>query len=83
VIKLRHWKTRVENECGLKVGRVRVDNASEFVSLVKDWSQKEGLTHEASTAYQSNQNGLVERAIQTAEGDARAMLIDARLPIEF
>jgi hypothetical protein len=83
VMKLRHWKTRVENECGLKVGRVRVDNASEFVSLVKDWSQKEGLTHEASTVYQSNQNGLVERAIQTAEGDARAMLIDARLPIEF
>jgi hypothetical protein len=51
--------------------------------LLKDWSQEEGLTHEASAAYQSNQNGLVERAIQTSEGDARAMLIDAKLPIEF
>jgi len=35
VTKLRHWKTHVENECGLKIGGVRVDNASEFVSLVK------------------------------------------------
>ena len=35
VIKLRHWKTRVENECALKISGVRVDNASEFVSLVK------------------------------------------------
>jgi hypothetical protein len=54
VIKLGRWKTRVENKCGLKIGGVQVDNASEFVSLLKDWSQEEGLTHEASTAYQSN-----------------------------
>jgi hypothetical protein len=83
VLKLRQWKIKVERESQMKLIGVRVDNAAEFKSLLEEWVQTEGVVHQPTTAYQHNQNGLVERTIQTAEADIRAELIDAKLPIEF
>jgi hypothetical protein len=83
VEKLRQWKIKVERESQMKLIGVRVDNAAEFKSLLEEWVQTEGVVHQPTTAHQHNQNGLVERTIQTAEGDMRAELIDAKLPIEF
>jgi hypothetical protein len=62
---------------------VKVDNATEFKSLLEDWVKTEGVVHQPAAAHQHNQNGVVERAIQTVEGDVRATLIDAKLLIEF
>ena len=67
----------------MKIVAVRVDNAAEFKSLLEEWVKTEGVVHQPTAAHKHNQNGLVERTIQTAEGDMRAMLIDAKLPIEF
>jgi hypothetical protein len=83
VLKLRQWKIKVERESQMKLIGIRVDNAAEFKSLLEEWVQTEGVVHQPTTAYQHNQNGLVERTIQTAEADIRAELIDAKLPIEF
>jgi hypothetical protein len=83
VEKLRQCKIKVERESQMKLIGVRVDNAAEFKSLLEEWVQTEGVVHQPTTAHQHNQNSLVERTIQTAEGDMRAELIDAKLPIEF
>ncbi len=83
VLKLRQWKIRVEQETQMRLIGVRVDNATELKSLLEDWVKTEGVLHQPTAPYQHNQNGVVERAIQTAEGDIRATLIDAKLPIEF
>ena len=83
VLKLRQWKIRVERETQMRLIAVRVDNAAELKSLLEDWVKTEGVVHQPTAAHQHNQNGLGEKAIQTSEGDMRATLIDAKLPIEF
>jgi hypothetical protein len=82
-LKLRLWKTRVERETQIRLIAVRVDNATELKLLLEDWVKIEGVVYQPTTAHQYNQNRVVERAIQTVEGDVRATLIDAKLRIEF
>jgi hypothetical protein len=80
---LRAWKIKVEKQSGIQIGAVRIDNAAELKSLLREWSDEYGLTHEPTVPYKSNQNGIAERTIQRTEADARAMLAEAELPIEF
>jgi hypothetical protein len=83
VVKLRGWRKRVERQARQSILAVRIDNAAELKSLLREWSESEGIRHEATVAHSSHQNGTAERSIQTSESDARAMLKDAGLPIEF
>ena len=83
VVKLRAWKVRAEKDAGHSIVSVRIDNAAELKSLLVDWANTEGIHHEPTVPYQHNQNGPAERSIQTAENDARALLQDSGLPIEF
>jgi hypothetical protein len=83
VLKLKAWKVRVEKDAGHSIISIRIDNAAELKSLLTRWADEEGIHHEPTVAHQHNQNGPAERSIQTAEGDARAFLLDAGLPIEF
>jgi Reverse transcriptase (RNA-dependent DNA polymerase)/gag-polypeptide of LTR copia-type len=83
VVKLRAWKVRVEKDAGHSITSVRVDNAAELRSLLTDWANSEGIHYEPTVAHQHNQNGVAEKSIQTAENDARALLQDSGLPIEF
>ena len=80
---LRVWKIKVERQTGIQIGAIRIDNAAELKSLLKEWSDEYGLTHEPTVPYKSNQNGPAEKTIQHMEGNARAMLAEAKLPIEF
>lgn len=81
--QIRKWKARQEARTQLKLGAVRSDNAAEIRELLDEWS-KEGVVEESTTPYTgSHQNGVAERSIQQAETDARAMLKDADLPLEF
>jgi Reverse transcriptase (RNA-dependent DNA polymerase) len=80
---LRAWKIKVERQTDMQIGAIRIDNAAELKSLLKEWSNEYGLTYEPTVPYKSNQNGVAEKTIQRAEADARAMLIEAKLPIEF
>ena len=67
----------------MQIRAIRIDNAAELKSLLKEWSNEYGLTHEPTVPCKSNQNGVAEKTIQRAEANARAMLIEAKLPIEF
>ena len=81
--ELDTWKTTVELQTGQKLKAVRLDNAMELLSVVKEWVKKYGLTLQDTEPYTSHQNGVAERAIQTTEASVRAMIHDAQLPIEF
>ena len=77
------WKKKVELETGLKLKAARCDNAPELVSLFKSWEREFGVAYNPTEAYNSIQNGVVERAIQTCEFNMRALLKDSGMPNEF
>ncbi|KAI7159413.1 hypothetical protein KC324_g13609 [Hortaea werneckii] len=80
---LDRWKLQVELQTGLKVKAVRLDNARELLKVVRQWESEFGTVINPTEAYNSIQNGVVERAIQTAETDIRSLLKEAGLPNEF
>ena len=47
----------------MPIGAIRIDNAAELKSLLKEWSDECGLTYEPTVLYKSHQNGVVERMI--------------------
>ena len=63
VRRLRAWKIKVEKETGMPIGAIRIDNAAELRSLLKEWSDEYGLTYQATVPYKSNQNGPAEKTI--------------------
>ena len=80
---LEAWKLKVELETDLKLRAVRLDNARELMKVARQWERRFGTLVNPTEAYNSIQNGSIERAIQTAENDMRALLKDAQLPNEF
>lgn len=74
---------QVERQTGEKIIATRTDNAGELIKVLSSWKVKDGVKHQLTATYTSSQNGPAERAIQTSETDARAMLKDADLPVEF
>lgn len=83
MIQVRKWRLTEESRTQLKLAAVRSDNATEIRELLDEWS-REGVIEEPTTSYTgSHQNGIAERSIQQAETDARSMMKDADLPLEF
>ncbi len=80
---LRKWKLRVELQSGFKLLAVRSDNATELKATLDKWCSSLGIAPEYTVPYMSIQNGVAERAIRTTENSVRAMIKDAKLPIEF
>ncbi|KAI0991385.1 hypothetical protein K3495_g16802, partial [Podosphaera aphanis] len=80
---LDQWKLGVEFQSGEKIKAVRSDNAAELLKVVSKWKVEQGTCAEQTTIATSNQNGAVERNIQTCENGMRALLKDADLPLEF
>ena len=80
--ELDTWKSTAELQTGKKLEAVRLDNALELLSIVKECVEKYGLTLQDTEPCTSHQNGLAERSIPTTEVSNRAMLHDAQLPIE-
>ena len=56
---------------------IRLDNAPELLSTVRDWGQASGVRYNPTVPYTSSQNGVAERSIQTSENNMRAMTKDA------
>ena len=83
VSQLHTWKPTVEAQTGQRLLAARIDNAAELKEALQSWAATTGVKRELSAPYASHQNGTAERSIQTAENGARAMLKDAKLPIEF
>ena len=54
-----------------------------MLALLKQWEKDFGISYYTTEAYNSIQNGVVERSIQTSEEHVRAMLEDSNMPVEF
>lgn len=80
---LQTWKGKAELKSGNKLQAVRSNGARELLALLRQWERDFGISYHTTEAYNSIQNGVVERSIQTSEEHVRAMLEDANMPIEF
>ncbi|GIZ47373.1 hypothetical protein CKM354_001046600 [Cercospora kikuchii] len=80
---LRDWKVKAELQSGNPLQIVKSDGARELLAVLKQWEKEHGISFHTTEAYNSIQNGVVERSIQTSEDHVRAMLEDAHMPIEF
>lgn len=66
---------------GCPIQTIQSDNGSEFINKkVKNLLDYERINHETSTAYVPQQNGIIERAVQTLNNSARTMLLLSKLP---
>jgi hypothetical protein len=80
---IRKWRKIEELLTDKKVKRARTDNAPELRKVLEQLEREDGLQVQYTTIASSNQNGPVERDIQTAENSMRAMLKAQNLPLEF
>jgi transposase InsO family protein len=72
---LKRFLRRAQNEFELKVKKIRSDNGSEFKNhQVEEYLEEEGIKHEFSAPYTSQQNGVVERKNMLLTDMARTML---------
>jgi transposase InsO family protein len=60
---------------------VRYDNASEYKALGALLLEDYGIQFEYTTIYTPEQNGVSERLNRSLISVARAMLLDAKLPV--
>jgi transposase InsO family protein len=73
----KKFATRVQNEFGSSMVKIRSDNGSEFRNTrAEEYCDGEGIKHEFSSTYTPQQNGVVEIKNKTLITLARAMLDD-------
>nr|GEY93844.1 retrovirus-related Pol polyprotein from transposon TNT 1-94 [Tanacetum cinerariifolium] len=72
----------IQVQLNLPVGRIRIDNGTEFVNqTLRDYYEEVDISHETSIARSPQQNGVVERRNRTLIEAARTMLIYAQAPL--
>ena len=81
--KLNELAIQLEKQSGEKILAGRSDGAPEILKLFGEWKSKFGIVAQTTAPYSSHQNGTVERAIQTSEKEARVLLEDSGMPVEF
>jgi transposase InsO family protein len=60
-VTLKRFLKRAQNKFELKVKKIRSNNGSEFQNLqVEEYIEEEGIKHEFSAPYTSQQNDVVE-----------------------
>ena len=78
--RLKEWKALVENERGLKLGRLRTDNGGEFTSIaLRTWLKEKGVSQEFTPPRTPQANGVAERMNRTLQEMARSMMQDTGL----
>jgi hypothetical protein len=76
---LKGFLRRAQNEFRLRIKKIRSDNGTEFKnSLIEGFLEEEGIKHEFSSPYTTQQNGVVERKNRTLLDMARIMLDEYR-----
>lgn len=81
--ELDEWGNMVERQSGCNIIAVRSDNAGEILKVLKNWKRNNGVVSQTTAPYSSHQNGVAERAIQSTVYATRALLKEAKLPVEF
>jgi transposase InsO family protein len=72
---LKEFLRRAQNEFRLRIKMIRSDNGMEFKnSQIEGFLEEEGIKHDFSSPYTSQQNGVVERKNRTLLDMARTML---------
>jgi hypothetical protein len=72
---LKGFLRRAQNEFRLRIKMIRSDNGMEFKnSQIEGFLEEEGIKHDFSSPYTSQQNGVVERKNRTLLDMARTML---------
>ena len=78
--RLKEWKALVENERGLKLGRLRTDNGGEFTSVaLRTWLKEKGVSEEFTPPRTPKANGVAEQMNRTLQEMARSMMQDTGL----
>jgi transposase InsO family protein len=68
----------------LRIKKIRSDNGTEFKnSQIEGFLEEEGIKHEFSSPYTSQQNGVVERKNRTLLDMTRTMLDEYKTPYWF
>ena len=81
---IQHYLEMAERFTEKKMVRFRSDNGGEFNNNpLKEIFIDKGITHEFSTAYTPQTNGIAERNNRTLKDDARTMMNSASLPDQF
>jgi transposase InsO family protein len=80
---LKRFLRRAQNEFGLRIKKVRIDNGMEFKNSQIEGFLEEGIKHELSSPYTPQQNGVVERKNRTLLDMARTMLNEYKTPNRF
>jgi hypothetical protein len=81
---LKGFLRRAQNGFGLRIKKIRSDNRTEFKnSQIEGFLEEEGIKHEFSSPYTSQQNGVVERKNRTLLDMARTMLDEYKMPDRF
>jgi transposase InsO family protein len=81
---LKGFLRRAQNEFGLRIKKIRSDNATEFKNSQNEgFLEEEGIKHELSSPYTPQQNGVVERKNRTLLDMARTMLDEYKTPDRF
>lgn len=83
-LKLNEILVMLERQSNEKILACRSDGVPEILKLLGKLRKERGIIMQTTAPYSSNQNGLVERAIQSSENEAtRALLEDSKMPVQF
>jgi hypothetical protein len=75
---------RLERQSGMRCQIVRSDNGTEFVNkLVAAFCERNGIIHQTTVPYTSEQNGIAERAIAVYFEMVRCMLHSSRMDLRY
>ena len=76
--------TMVQNQFGIKIKKIRVDNACDYFSqILSQWFQKEGIIHESSCITTPQQNGVAERKNCHLLKCTQALLFQQNVPKSY
>ena len=79
--KFKEFEAITTNECGHRIGTLRIDNGGEYLSAeFKTYLKSKGIRHQLSVPYSPEQNGVAERMNRTLIESARSMIAHAGLP---
>jgi hypothetical protein len=82
--KFKEYKCLVEKKTERKIKTVRSDNGTEYTShYLEDFLKQEGIRHELTVEYTSQQNGVAERKNRSLLETARCLMIQSGLSANF
>jgi transposase InsO family protein len=81
---VQDFTNEVQHQYGQNILMIRSDNGTEFMNYtLNDFLSNEGICHQYSTPYTTQQNGVAEQKNRTLMDMARTMLAEFKSPYKF